>query len=344
MSEGWGDFNGLLLQLRDGDNRNGTYAQGSYADASGERDAAYFSVRRFPYSRDRSKNNLSFRHIADENPLPTNTPSRLNGGPNSEVHNAGEVWAMMMFEAFNVLIDAHGVPVARRRITDYSVAGLLLTPPEATFLEGRDAILAAASALDSDDMLVMAAAFAGRGAGSCAIAPTNAVLTNNGVIESGTLAARLVAGAPTLGTVVPGGSGLLRVTLVNSGAVAAEAIHVAVSTTTAGVKLGAPLDIPLLQPFSSVDIVVPVSLAASVPTGAPLAISIRITGEQTCSRDGLTIAFTGTAGGGSTVARLTDQGPPSLLLRHTAVAALYAAPTASLAAADAQVCIASDAP
>jgi hypothetical protein len=55
------------------------HAQGSYADANGTPNAAYFSVRRFPYSRDRTKNDLSFRHIADENPLPTTTPGRLNG-------------------------------------------------------------------------------------------------------------------------------------------------------------------------------------------------------------------------------------------------------------------------
>ncbi|HET7500351.1 MAG TPA: M36 family metallopeptidase, partial [Kofleriaceae bacterium] len=306
MSEGWGDFNGLLLQLREGDNRDSTYAQGSYADANGTPNAAYFSIRRFPYSRDRTKNDLSFRHIADGTPLPTQTPGRLNGGANSEVHNAGEVWAMMMFEAFNVLIDAHGVPVARRRITDYVVAGLLLTPPEATFTEGRDAILAAAGALDSDDMLLMAAAFAGRGAGSCAVAPTNDVRTNVGVVESGTLAARLAAGAPTLaddvtsrdhdGVLDPGESGLLRVTLANGGAVAAESLVVTATTTTAGVKLGAPLHIPALLPFASVDVAIPVSLLASAPPNTPLTITIHVSGDFTCTRDGVTVVLTTPSG------------------------------------------------
>jgi len=39
-------------------------------------------------------------------------------------------------------------------------------------------------------MILMAAAFAGRGAGSCAVAPTNASPTNLGVVESGTLAGK----------------------------------------------------------------------------------------------------------------------------------------------------------
>ncbi|HZJ64254.1 MAG TPA: M36 family metallopeptidase [Kofleriaceae bacterium] len=170
MSEGWGDFNALLLMLREGENRDGTYGMGVYALDDGSFDSAYFGIRRFPYSTDRTKNALSFRHISDANPLPTDTPG-LPGGANSEVHNAGEVWAEMLWEVLNVLADQHGVTVARRRMSDYVVGGLLLSPPNASHTETRDAILAAASALDTEDMILMAAAFAGRGLGSCAVSP-----------------------------------------------------------------------------------------------------------------------------------------------------------------------------
>jgi large repetitive protein len=359
MSEGWGDFNGLLLQLRDGDNRDSTYAQGSYADADGTPNAAYFSIRRFPYSRDRAKNPLSFRHIADENPVPTTAPIRANGGPNSEVHNAGEVWALMMFEAFNVLIDAHGTAVARRRITDYSVAGLLLTPPQATFTEGRDAILAAASALDSDDMLLMAAAFAGRGAGSCAVAPSNAVRTNNGVIESGTIAAKLEAGSASLvddvgatdhdGVLEPGESGLLRITVANGGAVAAEELTVTATSANTGLRIGAPVRVPLLQPFASADLTIPVSLAASAPPGTALTITIRVVAEQTCDRNGLTIVLT-TPAGATASAAAAPQSPQSssaagvLELGASRVVATYERPPTSLRATDSAVCILNDTP
>jgi hypothetical protein len=354
MSEGWGDFNGLLLQLRDGDNRDSTYAQGSYADANGTPNAAYFSVRRFPYSRDRTKNDLSFRHIGDENPLPTQTPGRLNGGPNSEVHNAGEVWTSMLFEAFNVLIDDHGTAIARRHITDYAVAGLLLTPPEATFTEARDAILAAASALDTDDMLLMAAAFAGRGAGSCAVAPTNAMRTNAGVIESGTLAAKLAAGAPSLsddvvsrdhdGVLDPGESGLLRLTIANGGPVAAEEVTVTATTANAGVKIGAPVRLPLLAPFSSADLTIPVALLGSAPPNTPLTITIRITGQETCDRNGLTVVLTTPTGTAAAVnaSELAAAAPSDAM--DSAVVATYAAPAVSLRSVDAAVCIANDTP
>src|SRR6185295_18657606 len=117
------------------------------------------------------------------------------------------------------------------------------------------AILVAASALDSNDMLLMAAGFAGRGAGSCAVGPTNAVRTNNGVIESGTFAARLAAGTPTLaddvvsidhdGVLDPGESGLLRLTIANGGVVAAEEVVVSATSTNVGVKIGKPIQLPL---------------------------------------------------------------------------------------------------
>ena len=187
MSEGWGDFNALMMMAREGDNRDGVYAEGYYALADGVTpDFAYFGIRRYPYSRDHTKNDLSFRHISNGVALPTTTPGFPgDGSNNSEVHNTGEIWATMMWEALNVLIDEHGLTVGRRRMTDYIVAGMLLTPPNASFTEQRDGLLAAASALDTDDMILMAAAFAGRGAGSCAVSPPGSSTTNIGVVESG---------------------------------------------------------------------------------------------------------------------------------------------------------------
>ena len=49
-------------------------------------------------------------------------------------------------------------------------AGLQLAPPNATFLEVRDAMLAVAAAKDRGDLLILAEAFARRGAGTGAVA------------------------------------------------------------------------------------------------------------------------------------------------------------------------------
>jgi len=301
MSEGWGDFNALMLTLREGDNRDGVYAMAPYAIDNGTPNFAYYGLRRFPYSRDRTKNDLSFRHIGDENALPTATPGAA-GGANSEVHNTGEVWATMMWEVLNVLADEHGVTIARRRMSDYVVAGLLLTPPDATFTEARDAILAAASALDTDDMILMAAAFAGRGAGSCATSPSVDSPTNAGVIESGTLAAKLAVGSLSLiddgiscdhdGYLDPGESGLLRVTVANNGILAAEAVTITATTTNTGLRIGAPIKVAALQPFSSAALTIPVTLLPTAPRNTNITISVKVTADDTCDRGGVAIATT----------------------------------------------------
>jgi len=301
MSEGWGDFDALLLVARDGDDRNGTYAMGQYAEDDGTFDSAFFGIRRFPYSADLTKNALSFRHIADSAALP-DLPGRPNGIANSEVHNVGEVWTSMMWEVFNVLIDQHGFDVAHRRMSDIVVAGLLLAPPEATFTEQRDALLAAASGLDTDDMLLMAGAFAGRGLGSCAVGPDNAALGNEGVVESGTIAAKLEVGTATLtddgiscdhdGVLDPGESGFIRLTVANAGPLAAEQVTVTPSTSNTGLKFGAPVVLPALQPFSSVDLAIPVTLLATAPRNTTVTINVHIAGEDTCDRAGTTLAIT----------------------------------------------------
>jgi hypothetical protein len=237
----------------------------------------------------------------------------------------------------------------------------MLTPPDATFTEARDAILAAASALDTDDMLLLAAAFAGRGAGSCAVAPSNAVRTNNGVIESGTLAGKLEVGTPSLaddivskdhdGVLDPGESGLLRITVSNGGPVAAEQVTVTATTANLGVTSGAPVQVALLPAFGSADVTIPVKLLATAPANTSLTIAVHVTGEQTCQRDGVTVVLTTPSGIDRAVhaSELAAEEPAHATSGDRAidgsrVVATHQAPAASLRATDAAVCIASDTP
>jgi len=308
MSEGWGDFNALLMMLRPTDNRDGTFATGLYAltagglTSSGFLDPGYFGIRRFPYSTNRAKNGLSLRHIGDDNALPDgpNNPGPVANG-NSEVHNAGEVWAESLWEVYNVLIDEHGVVESHRRMSDYVVAGLLLTPPEATFTEARDAILAAAGALDTDDMILMAAAFAGRGSGTCAVAPPRDSLDFTGVVESGTIAARLETSVATLtddgvscdhdGYLDPGESGTLHLTISNSGIIAAENVVVRATTTTTGVTLGKAINVGAVAPLTNLDIAIPVNIALTAPTNSNLDITVTIDGDAGCNTRHLALAL-----------------------------------------------------
>jgi hypothetical protein len=335
ISEGWGDFVALHMMLRETDDRRGTFAAGLYAYTAGgvtasgfTRDPGYFGLRRFPYSTDRSKNALSFRHISTGAALP-DTP--VNLGParngNAEVHNAGEVWATMMWEAYSVLLDEHAYAEARRRMSDYVVAGLLLNPPDATYTEARDALLAAAGALDTDDMLLMAAAFAGRGAGTCAVSPGRETFDLLGVVESGTIAARLEAGAIAVsddaascdhdGYLDPGESGTVRVTVANSGALAAEGVVVTATTTTPGVTLGKRFEVGDLAALSQVDVAIPIRLALSAPTDARLDLQLTIEGDAGCNTRRLVIPFHAPIGVDEAAAVATSDGLETHLVAWT---------------------------
>ncbi|XYH92769.1 M36 family metallopeptidase [Sorangium sp. So ce1128] len=187
-SEGWGDFIALHMVLRDGDDLDGAYPISGYGSAAlGD---SYFGIRRAPYSVDFAKNGLTFKHISNDARLPDH-PLNVSAPENSEVHNAGEVWASMLFEAYvalirrgNGLTPPRPFEQTRRRMSDYVVAGMKLAPANPTFTEQRDAILAAALAGDRGDFLALAEAFARRGAGTCAASPRADSYDLSGVVES----------------------------------------------------------------------------------------------------------------------------------------------------------------
>ncbi|MFP5307346.1 MAG: M36 family metallopeptidase, partial [Gammaproteobacteria bacterium] len=90
-----------------------------------------------------------FRHIADGEPTPDGSP----GTSNSEVHNSGELWANMMWECYaNLLNDPrHSFAEAQQRMKDYIIGGFKMTPADATYTEGRDAVLSVIMATDFED-------------------------------------------------------------------------------------------------------------------------------------------------------------------------------------------------
>jgi hypothetical protein len=193
ISEGWGDFLALMLMMRDGDNYDGAYPFSIYATQGYPGYPAYFGIRRAPYSVNPAINSLSYRHMANGEPLPTNHPflGTLN---NAEVHNAGEIWAQVMQEVYVALLKAPGATftATRAKMAKYVVAGLLMAPRDANPTETRDAILAVAT---PEDQAIMMAAFARRGFGSCAITPARDSSNFVGIVESAEIKGRAVAGA-----------------------------------------------------------------------------------------------------------------------------------------------------
>lgn len=202
MGEGYADFHAMLLLVKEADrqlpnnaNFGGTYSSNAYPLGGPDfppdllNNAYYFGDRRYPYTRDMTKNPLTFRHIGNGEPLPAApAPSLLFAGPdNAEEHNTGEVWGAMLWECYsNLLNDSARLSFsdAQERMKRYLVGGYKLTPIDPTFVTARDAILAVMKAQDVDDHDLCLHGFAKRGAGVGAVAPAALSLNNRGVVES----------------------------------------------------------------------------------------------------------------------------------------------------------------
>lgn len=196
MGEGWSDFLALLAIVKEQDRSiagneqfQAPYAIGQYV--SFVQPASYsFGIRRYPYSTNRSKNPLTFKHISNGVRLPKNIPAApgtdRSGNSNSEVHNSGEVWGTMLWQAYVALLNDTArlsFTEAQNRMLDYLVASLKMTPVNPTFLDARDALLAVVKTRDLADYELFRQAFAKRGAGAKAKAPGKYSTSHVGVIE-----------------------------------------------------------------------------------------------------------------------------------------------------------------
>jgi hypothetical protein len=279
-SEGWGDFLALHTAARAGDDLAGTYGMGAYAGMD-ERDAAYFGIRRYPYTRDLVRNGLTFRHISASAALPGG-PVDPNGVSNAEVHNTGEVWAAMAWQAYsNLLVEATGPNArydfaeARRRMAEYVVLGMTLAPTNPDFTEQRDALLLAAEASDPLDARLLAQGFATRGAGTCAVSPPKSDANHEGVVESFVVTSRLaleswdvVAGDPSCDAdpyLDQGETGRVDVTIRNDGWGPLIGASITVSDTSG--RLGFPAGATAIVPDLAAHATTTVAVAAEAAGG-----------------------------------------------------------------------------
>jgi hypothetical protein len=297
MGEGWGDFNAMMLTVRDDDtatasnsNWNGTYALATYATSGvpfngTANQGYYFGIRRYPYSTDMTKNPLTFHHIQNGIPLPVGPPVAFgaSGASNSEVHNTGEVWTTMLWECYAALLrDTLGptprmdFATAQTRMKNYLVASLKITAITPTMLETRDAMLAAAYATDLTDFQEFSAAFAKRGAGLGAISPDRFSATNATVTESFVTGGDLSFVSATLDD--SNGScdndnifdsnegGKLTVTLRNTGSIPLTGTTATVSTSNPNVTIlnGGNLTFPASDPYGLTSATVGVTMTGTV--------------------------------------------------------------------------------
>ncbi|HET9710970.1 MAG TPA: M36 family metallopeptidase, partial [Pyrinomonadaceae bacterium] len=125
MGEGWGDFFAACMTSQANDDfAKGVFAVGGWTDLTPSfNNNYYFSIRRYPYSADMTKNPLTFKHIGNSVVLPAGPPINANPGGNNEEHNAGEVWATMLWEVFVNLVAKHGHAAAEKRMLAYVIGG-----------------------------------------------------------------------------------------------------------------------------------------------------------------------------------------------------------------------------
>ena len=187
MGEGWSDFYALALLSESGDDLNGNYAMGGYStkDFFGETANYYYGIRRYPYSTSLAKSPLTFKDIdpAQINAhagIPKNTSG--GGGGADEVHNQGEVWCALLWEARAALITRYGFATGNQLILQLVTDGMALSPGNPNFIQARDAIIQADLVLTGGtNRNELWMAFAKRGLGFLATSPSS--LTTAGVVE-----------------------------------------------------------------------------------------------------------------------------------------------------------------
>lgn len=181
MGEGWSDFYARCLLATAGENVNGLYASGGYSTLSLSTlgtDNYYYGIRRFPYAvktnlgpNGKPHNPLTF---ADIDPAQINTtdgafpesPLNFSGNGATEVHNIGEVWAMMLLEVRARMITSLGFATGNQRVLQITTDAMKLDPASPTLVQARDSILTAdCVGFGGADELDIWAGFATRGMG-----------------------------------------------------------------------------------------------------------------------------------------------------------------------------------
>lgn len=310
MGEGWGDFNSLMLTVRENDTLTpsnatwgGVYAMATYATSGVPFNATlnhgyYLGIRRTPYSTDMAQYNaFTFKHIMNGQAYPVGPPVATSANPNAQVHNSGEIWANMLWECYSSLLrDTQGptprmtFQQAQDRMKMYLVASLAMTPSAPTYTEARDAVLAAAYATDNTDYLLFWAAYAKRGMGVGAVAPDRASTTHAGVVESfvvapdvvvttGTQLDDSVASCDADGALDSGEYGKLTVAVKNVGSTVLTNTSASIASTTPGVSFpnGNTVVFPPSDPLSTVAAQVTVALAPGVAGIQQLDFQITVT-------------------------------------------------------------------
>ncbi|MEZ5286851.1 MAG: M36 family metallopeptidase [Vicinamibacterales bacterium] len=196
MGEGWSDFVARSLLSDPGDDPNGLYTTGGWVtyqlDGPGDNTNYYYGIRRFPYApravtggpMNRPHSPLTFAD-ADSTQADLSDGAFPRGPVGSatldQVHNLGEIWAGMLWEVRARFVTRLGGAVGNQRFLQWVIDGMKLDPVGPTFIQARDAIIAAANAGGATpaDIADIWAGFATRGLGTLASVDNAGTGANN---------------------------------------------------------------------------------------------------------------------------------------------------------------------
>ncbi len=309
MGEGWSDFYALSLLSQPGDDVNGNYALGGYDTYQffGMTANYYFGVRHYPYTTDMSKNPFTLKDIDPTQVSPhTGIPyspvySPFDPNEADEVHHAGEVWCSALWEVRANLITKYG-DIGNQKMLQLTTDAMKLCPANPTFLESRDAILAADridnNAANADEIW---RGFAKRGMGAGAFVPINS--TTVGVIESYNIPGlgyftNSLLGGNNNGIVDPDECNQMNITLTNRGTLIVGSISAKLISKTVGVFVTQPFSTwPVIPGTNAAVCLTPfgISTTPELVCGTPLQFDLIITSDQDIRTNAITI-LTGTNG------------------------------------------------
>lgn len=162
MGEGWSDWYGHTMLAEPSDPINGIYTMGGYVSylrtSATDTSNYYYGIRRFPKAviaftggpGNLPHNPLTFANLNVDNCATFNgafRPGLVGSTTCDQVHNAGEIWSSALWEVRALMVTRLMFGPGTKRVLQVVTDGMKLAPISPTFLQERDAIIAAASAL-----------------------------------------------------------------------------------------------------------------------------------------------------------------------------------------------------
>lgn len=285
MGEGWSDFYAHCLLSQPSDPLNAIYTLAAYSTNN-----YYYGIRRFPKAimsftggpMNRPHNPLTFADIDGTQINLSDGAFPPNGGGNADqVHNAGEIWSSALWEIRARMITRLGAAVGNNRVLQVVTDGMKLAPANPTFLQERDAIIAAAGASSPADAEDAIQGFALRGMGFSARVVVIGTGANDTRVAEAFDLPNLIMGpgfsfsdspGNNNGLAEPGETLLLTVPIQNIRGIT-------ISGVTVSVNAGGPQNYGSVPPVTTVTQVFPYTVPAAAPCGSLHVLTFAITGS-----------------------------------------------------------------